>query len=352
MGGLFKYSGLITKIRAMQSYMLTHKNYDDMVHMSSVKEIALYLKDCKSYSNALSDINENDIHRGQIEKKLMYSMYKDYEKIYKFTNGNDRSFLDAYFIYFEVEILKTLLRMVFDSRQIEYDLKDFERFFMEHSAIDINTLSKSNNLDEFIECLRGTDYYNILSSLYNVGTVTLFDIEMQLDLYYFTQTWKLKDKYLKGRNRETVTYTFGSRIDMLNILWIYRAKVNYSINKDTIFAYIIPIRYKLKKQQIKNMVEAKGIDEFLEAIKSTTYASFLLNLSKESAEDTYNNILSKLHVKSKMQYSMSIAPVRYFMYCKKQEISNITRIIEGIRYSLKPEEIMKYIDIYNRMEVQ
>lgn len=346
-----KYSGLITKIRAMESNMLTFQNYKDMSNLQTVSDIAIYLKQCKAYSYALSDIDENNIHRGQLEKRLMYSMYKDYERIYKFTDGDDRHFLNSYFIYFEVEILKTLLRMVFDLRPIEYDLKDFEKFFEDHSDIDIKKLSTSKNLTEFLEALKNTKYYIILEPLYNIGTISLFDIEMQLDLYYFSETWKLKNKYLKGRNNKVVTYTFGSRIDILNILWIYRAKTYYDINKDIIYTYVIPIRFKLKKSDLKQMIEAKTSEELEAAIKNTSYSKILLSLADKTKEESYFSILNKLHHKANTQNSMSLAPVRYFMYRKKAELANIIKIIEGIRYNLKPEEIIGYLDIYDRLEV-
>lgn len=354
MGNLFRYSGLTTKIKSMQSRMLTLNDYNEMAHMTTVKDVAIYLRNCPSYSNVLEGINENDIlnghdsnsvHRGQLENKLIFSMYKDYVKIYKFTNGSERRFLDSYFIYFEIEIIKVLLRMFLDSRTLEYNLSDFEKFFMEHSKIDIKRLSKVTNLNEFIECLKETDYYNILSLLQNVGTITLFDIEMQLNLYYFSMTWKLMQKYLTKQNKKVVMQTFGVRIDLLNIMWIYRAKTYYSVDKDIIYTYIIPIRYKLKRQQIKQMVEANDNEELIKAIQNTCYSDALEEYDIGNAEKVYFTIVSKLLKKATMQTPMSLAPVRYFMYYKETELANITKIIESIRYGLKPEEIIKYLDI-------
>lgn len=346
MRDLLKYSGLVTKVRAMQSNMLNIKDYEQMAHMKEVKDVALYLKQCAAYSQSLSDIDENNIHRGDIENKIIYSMYKDYEKIYRFTSDKDRNFLNTYFIYFEIEILKSLLRTVFDSRQINYNLKDFEKFFNEHSVINIEKLSKSKNLDEFIECLKDTDYYDMLSVIHNVENPSLFDAEMRLDLYYLNYTWKLKNKYLEGQNNEVVTETFGSRIDLLNILWIYRAKINYEIDKDIIYTYIIPIYYKLKKNQIRQMIEAKSFEEFYNVIKNTYYSNSLNSFENGEAEKAYFTFLSKAHKRAIAKNPMSLAPIRYFMYYKKIEIANITKLIEGVRYSLNPDEIIKHLNMY------
>lgn len=348
MKNLIKYSGLVTKIRAMQSHMLTIHDYKNMVHMTKVKDVTLYLKNCPAYSEALVDIGEDDIHRGIIEKKLIISMYKDYEKIYKFTNGKDRYFLNAYFIYFEVGIIKTLLKIVFDSRTVEYDLLDFEKFFMEHSNIDIKKLSKSKNIVEFIEFLKGTDYYNIVALLHTGDNISLFDIEMRLDIYYFSQTWKLRSKYLSKNNKRAITPAIGTKVDLLNIMWIYRAKTYYEVDNDIIYSYIIPIRYRLKKQQIKQMIESKDDNSLVTEIKSTPYAEIVSSFQKGRGEKFYYAIVERLLYRASKQYSTSLAPVTYFMQHKEIEIGNITKIIESIRYGLQPEAIMEYVNIYNK----
>lgn len=348
MGECFKYSGLATKIRAMQSHMLTPQDYDTMVHMGTVKDIALYLKKCPAYSDALRDLDENNMHRGQIEKKLIFSMYKDYSKIYKFTHGTDRGFLNIYFIYFEIEIIKVLLRMVFDSRPIEYDLLDFEDFFMEHSKIDINRLSKVSNIAEFVECMKDTDYYNILSLLNNGDNIALFDIEMRLDMYYFSQAWKLRDKYLDNKSKAVLTESIGTEIDLLNLLWIYRAKTYYFLDKETIYSYLLPVRYKLKANQIKQIVEAKDYEELESEVKNTAYAKIVMDFDPGNAEKSLYKILGKLQSKASRSYPMSLASVKNFMHCKRVEISNVTKIIEGIRYALEPAEIKDYLNICNK----
>jgi V/A-type H+-transporting ATPase subunit C len=345
---LFKYSGLATKIRAMQSHILTDEDYNTMVHMGTVKEVALYLKKCPAYSDALRNLDENNIHRGQIEKKLIFSMYKDYSKIYKFSHGTDRGFLNTYFIYFEIEIIKVLLRMLLDSRPVEYDLLDFEAFFMEHSKINIKKLSKANNLAEFVECLKDTPYYNILSLLSNGDNITLFDIEMRLDMYYFSQTWKLREKYLDKESKEALTVSIGTEIDLLNIFWIYRAKTYYSVDKEIIYSYLIPVRYKLKTEQIKQIVEAKGQDELDAEIKKTAYAKVIMDFDPGDPEKSFYRILGKLQSQASRNHPMSLASVKQFMYCKRVEIANITKVVEGIRYGLEPARIKDYLNICNK----
>lgn len=44
MGTLLSYSGLSTKIRAMQSRLMTEKQYQEIAQMESVTQVVAYLK--------------------------------------------------------------------------------------------------------------------------------------------------------------------------------------------------------------------------------------------------------------------------------------------------------------------
>lgn len=78
MSGLLSYSGLTTKIRAMQSHLLNDQNFREIVELESVPQAVSYLKQHKSYEDLFEGYNEADLHRGQIEKMLRLTVYRDF----------------------------------------------------------------------------------------------------------------------------------------------------------------------------------------------------------------------------------------------------------------------------------
>ena len=54
------------------------------------------MKRTPEYAKAWEDLDENYLHRGQIEKLLKASIFKDFSKIYQFANPEQRKFLDLY----------------------------------------------------------------------------------------------------------------------------------------------------------------------------------------------------------------------------------------------------------------
>ena len=53
--------------------------------------------------------------------------------------------------------------------------------------------------------------------------------------------------------------------------WILRAKKYYNMKPADIYLLIIPIHYKLSTAQIKEMVEAAGIEELQTLVSQTRY---------------------------------------------------------------------------------
>ena len=72
MGTLLSYSGLSTKIRAMQSRLMTEKQYQEIAQMESVTQVVAYLKRQPGFAKLWADLDESSLHRGEIEKLLTH----------------------------------------------------------------------------------------------------------------------------------------------------------------------------------------------------------------------------------------------------------------------------------------
>ena len=95
MGNLLAYSGIVTKVRAMQAKLLTDEDFQNIAAFHTVTEVAAYLKEHPGYRNVLADMDENRLHRGEIEKLLVQSLYSDYTRLYRFSGMDQKKFLDS-----------------------------------------------------------------------------------------------------------------------------------------------------------------------------------------------------------------------------------------------------------------
>lgn len=79
MGSVLSYSGLSTKIRAMQSRLVTDEQLEEIVQLPNVPQVTAYLKRTPEYQNIWSGLDENDLHRGQVEKLLKKSIFLNFQ---------------------------------------------------------------------------------------------------------------------------------------------------------------------------------------------------------------------------------------------------------------------------------
>ena len=248
MGKLLSYSGISTKIRAMQSKLITEDQIQEMLQFTSTSHAAAWLKRTPEYSKTWASLDENSLHRGQIEKLLKASIFDDFSKIYQFASSEQRKFLDLYSRRYEIRVLKELMTNLFDHRDTDpVDLSPYREFFRRHSNLDLDALTACKTMDEFINALKGNEFYSPLSQIQNHDTALLFDYGMALDLYYFSLIWKVRRKLFSGKDLEQITNAYGEKFDMLNLQFIFRSKRYFSMAPADIYALLIPMNYKLKK---------------------------------------------------------------------------------------------------------
>ena len=60
----------------MQSKLISESEIQEMLQFTSVSHAAAWLKRTPEYAKAWADLDENSLHRGQIEKLLKASIFK------------------------------------------------------------------------------------------------------------------------------------------------------------------------------------------------------------------------------------------------------------------------------------
>ena len=337
MGSLIAYSGITTKVKAMERWRISDSQFEEMGLLESVPEAVEYLRRFPPYGDIFNGLEDGQLHRGDIEQQLNLSQYRDFAKLYKFANLKQRRFLDLYFMHYEIGIIKTCLRNAAGHRDQRQDLSMFREFFDKHSSLDLIQLSESQNMDQFVANLNGSPYYGPLSRLQQKGKLTLPECENTLDMIYFRNIWRIKKKYLTKGEQKIIAQCFGTRMDVLNLQWIYRSKKFYHLAPADIYAILIPINLHLTKEQINRMVEAESADEFLTLLETTWYKRSLpAGLRDEpDLKSVADDINDRIYLLTSRREPYSIAILNSYLYFKEREIERIITTLESIRYGVK-----------------
>ena len=340
--GLLAYSGITTKVRAMESRLLKPEQFRELAEQEDVRSAADYLKEQPAYAEVFDGLDDTKLHRGYIEQILTQSEYQDFTRLYRFSSMKQRKFLDLYFKHYEVEVIKKLLRHMLGGREGQTDLSMFQGFFEKHSELDLETLCRAKNFSEFMEALEGTVYGKLLSQMQEKGQTGLFDCELKLDLFYFQLLWKLRNKLLSKTERKILDDCFGSRLDLLNIQWICRARSFYRLSQAEIYALLIPVHYRLRADKVKLLVEAEDDAKFFAVLRETPYGKQeeLQTGQMPDIQLLSNQMLNRIYGRTGHRYPHSPAVLDSYLYRKELEMRKIVTALEGIRYGLPASEIM------------
>jgi V/A-type H+-transporting ATPase subunit C len=196
---------------------------------------------------------------------------------------------------------------------------------------------------EFLKGLEQSEYHAPLARIYEHGGALLFDYGMALDLYCFTQVWNVRSKLFRGKDLETITLTCGEDFDLLNLQFIQRSKRYFHMEPADIYALLIPVNYKLKKEEIRGLVEAATEDDYQKIFRNTCYGKKYEKLGLHNLEEFYNVILRDTLEKEARESPYSIAILYSYLYHKEQEVNRLTIAVECVRYGVVPDEAMQYI---------
>ena len=167
---------------------------------------------------------------------------------------------------------------------------------------------------------QGKQYFKILISKYIDDNVA-YNNKL---LYLYTK------KYLK--NDTDILDLIGSKIDVLNIISIYRAKKYYHLPKDKIMERLIKVNYKLSKDMVSRLSEQTTISDLFKILEETRYAEIFETNDEDQIEKNAKQFLFRIYKKHFRQDIQKLSNVLAYIFLREIEIENIINIIEGIRY--------------------
>ncbi len=339
--GLLDYSGLVTKTRAMHGGLMSRQTIVGLSECEKVEDILSFLREYGSYA-PIYQSHEEIAHRAQVEAVIDDSLYSDYGKLYRFASGEQRKGLEIIFLRYEMNVLKRCMERI-GKQEREKSLAYLNLFFGQHASFDVEAVTGADSMSEFLTALSGTRYEEFFKRLLENEAMTRTDYAIQLDILYYKLAWRQKEKLKSAKMRAIYTQILGTEIDWQNIMWIYRSKRFYNRKQADIYADMIPISYRLKKSELKMLLESETLDDFLEILGKTAYFRGKDALVSVGDEITFCRMMEKTYQKMCKKYPMSIAPVLKYLYDKENEIDVLTTILEGVRYRIPAREIQELV---------
>ncbi len=327
-----KYPALNAKLKGMYATQFTKEELTELIRQNNIKETIYFLK---AKFPSLENINEN-MHRKELEQELNNLFIINILKICKYLNKKEKEIFMQFLSKYEINCVKNVFRNIATNRDASVSLKNIDNWTTKMFT-NINGINQIKEETEFLELIESQEYYKIFKEYEEqIDNVPLEEIEVKLDKYYFCQVYELAEK----ENKE-LQDIIGTEIDLLNIIWIYRAKKYFKYSADEIKQIIIPINYKLSKSILRELLNVTNYEDIFEIVEKTKYKNVFKN--ENDLEHDKNEFLYKKYMKYFKTKLFNICTVFCNINLIDIEIKNIINVIEGIRYNIDKSEIQKKI---------
>lgn len=332
-------SAVITKARAKYGNRLTQKDYKALLKCNNVTSVVSYLKSHTKYADVLSKLNENEIHRGQLEVLLKQKVFYDFDSLCRYEMSEGSPFSEFIIRKYEIEQLVHFLRLLSCNKQQQY-IFALPSYFDKHTDIDLYKLSSCKDFDSFIDTLGKGEYQEILLNFKpdKRGIIDIAGAEDALNIFSQKELYTAISKRKNKKQRENLKSLCDHVNDFCNISRILRLKRYYSMDAQTIKSHLLPYG-SIKDRSLNEMCQAQDIDKVFEIMATTRVGKRMKIMSIEKEEQM--SFISRHNMCRKMLYYSNDPAVVLlsYMYISEAELKNIITIIEGVRYNLSESQI-------------
>lgn len=335
---------MASKARSMFGKHLKASDYQDLLHKTSVQEIAAYLKNSQTYHELLSGINEQTIHRGFLEMLIRQSFYKDFLSLTHYGDPHLKDFYQFGIISIETkQILVTLRNLSEDDRSSQ--IAQLPMFANNQLHFDVQGLVNIKTFDELMVFLQRTPYAQLLSRYRPARDEDLdyTSCETALKKYHYETTMNLVKKYFSGEEERELLELMQVRMELENLTIVYRLKKYYKSSVSKIKSILNPVFVHFTRKKLFTLIEEESLDGFIEALETSYYHITLENKDTIYFEHLMDRVLYKTSLRllrfSKHPHVIFVA----YLNLVEVQIQNIIDIIEGARYKVDQESIDKIL---------
>lgn len=341
----FASNAVIAKARAVCGHSLGAEDYTQLTAKESVADVCAYLKQTERYGKALSSVNPQTVHRGQLEALLRKSLFDIFERFHSFDHTKSREFFGYIVTQLEIEQILSALQSVASGVSMSY-IAALPMFLTEHSQLQLAALGMAKSFSEAAALLRGTRYEKTvcpaLVGVESSGGLNIGEIERRLYTEFYLNMLGNAEKNYKGAERKDLKRLILGVIDMRNVVTLYRYSRLFGADAQDAKDALIPFRRRLSDEAIERLAAEGNISKVAAELNSMGYG--LRSQVIPATVEVLTDRISLNDLKKKLRLSQSSSVVYFaFMELLGFELKNIKTIIEGIRYGLDGSAILEML---------
>lgn len=340
---LFKYGALNGKIHAMLGARMTSGDYDAMMNLRDVSEVAQYLSQNGPYRACLSGIDTAQIHRGTLEALLRSGLDREYMRLSTFSNGPMRSLLRCLLLRAETTEILRFMRFLAAGHPGDFTIS-LPEDILAHSRINYSALTANPTAAGLNDALSGSIYAAALADLNFADSETTPYVlaETAVQTAHYRSLFENINRNFSGSEQKKLLDYFKMQCDFRNIVRIVRIKEHFKIAPSLVLGYLIPFSYKLRDDFLKTLVNAETHGDVMNLLRTSGPYCDIFSVSESSIEAYQFEFFRSSRVSLHSGTPSAFTAVSY-LDMKETELSNIIKVVECVRYNIPASRAATYL---------
>jgi V/A-type H+/Na+-transporting ATPase subunit C len=289
-----------------------------------------------------------------IERRLTGRAAQNCRKVMSLTSGPVRNLFFVWWQHFELENLKTIFRSV-EQHVAPEVTKRLLIPLGELTTLPWDSLMQEQSVSSLVERLTGTHYINPLRNAFAAyqRENSLFPLEIALDVRYYRDIASGVRK-LQGEERVDAQRIFGTRLDILNILWAYRHRIFYGLSVEEIVNYTLWQTFRTDMLLVREIALGAAPSDILRRVWGN---AINLDLIESAGNDfqmmpklelTLERFWRSIAVNEMGGYPFKLGSIIGYLVLEESEIRDLVTLLEGKGMDWSAERIRQ--NLLRRME--
>lgn len=336
-----KYGAIAAKVMTMYGRLLKDEDWRRLYECRSVSDIYGFLRNHRGWSETVMALPASSSPK-VLQMSIRKTVYRDYEKLYNFSNLEDKKYLRFIIYQSEYELILEALR---EKRSYERlsEVSVITDFMRRHSSVDIEALSQSKSFSDILNAVKGSIYEKPLSELKinpETGMPSYWEAGVFLENVYYKSVFSFLQKKYKGLGKKRIEEIIGSEADLLNIVSIIRLHRNFPTSLERADELLIPVSYRLKPDFLHSLETAKSEDEALDLLRKSPFGQRFEGVGKANIENLYYKYMEELCIKLVKSFEPDLGVAQAYLVLKELECKKLLRVIEAIDSGIDPKTLV------------
>lgn len=330
-------NAILAKARAMYGHRLTPEDYEALAACRTLPEVASYLKNHTAYVQVLSQMNPAFAQRNRLELELHHEYFRKQAALCRYEMSIGQDIYRLFILQADIQQLLTCLRYLDSGRPGDY-LFVLPSFLQKHTQLNLYALASVTDFASLLTALEGTPYYSRLEPLAELKDATNRLTALAapaLNGMVYDELIELFKHASKGMQDY---YRRWYDLHMLPVVWRTKRMLGSHAQESQ-----KRLRLGITALPVKtwnDLLQAEDGDAFVEELMRTRYGKEFRSIEWTRLDEAAGQ-LQFMWCEKNLRFSTDpVVVLLCYLELAKNEITNITHIIEGVRYGLPKEQIL------------